>query len=112
MPNNPSSGLSLTSPPTPSAIWWPIRRPSKPRDRSGARLRHKSGEVDTRSVEAILKAAKELGLTIVWALETHAHADHLSGAPTSRRRPGQRSASASTSRTCSASSGRSSTRPI
>lgn len=42
---------------------------------------HKSGEVDTRSVEAILKAAKELGLTIVWALETHAHADHLSGAP-------------------------------
>jgi glyoxylase-like metal-dependent hydrolase (beta-lactamase superfamily II) len=42
---------------------------------------HKSGEVDTRSVEAILKTAKELGLTIVWALETHAHADHLSGAP-------------------------------
>src|SRR6186997_3312727 len=42
---------------------------------------HKSGEVDTRSVEAILKDAKELGLTIVWALETHAHADHLSGAP-------------------------------
>jgi glyoxylase-like metal-dependent hydrolase (beta-lactamase superfamily II) len=42
---------------------------------------HKSGEVDTRSVEAILKAAKDLGLTVVWALETHAHADHLSGAP-------------------------------
>ena len=42
---------------------------------------HKSGEVDTRSVEAILKTAKEIGLTIVWALETHAHADHLSGAP-------------------------------
>ena len=42
---------------------------------------HKSGEVDTRSVETILKAAKELGLTVVWALETHAHADHLSGAP-------------------------------
>ena len=42
---------------------------------------HKSGEVDTRSVEAILKAAQELGLTVVWALETHAHADHLSGAP-------------------------------
>ncbi len=41
---------------------------------------HKSGEVDTRSVEAILKASKELGLTVVWALETHAHADHLSGA--------------------------------
>ena len=42
---------------------------------------HKSGEVDTRSVETNLKAAKELGLTVVWALETHAHADHLSGAP-------------------------------
>ena len=42
---------------------------------------HKSGQVDTRSVEAILKAAQELGLTVVWALETHAHADHLSGAP-------------------------------
>jgi len=42
---------------------------------------HKSGTVDTRSVETILKAAKELGLTVVWALETHAHADHLSGAP-------------------------------
>ncbi len=42
---------------------------------------HKSGTVDTRSVETILKAAKELDLTLVWALETHAHADHLSGAP-------------------------------
>ncbi|MBN9584323.1 MAG: MBL fold metallo-hydrolase [Afipia sp. 62-7] len=41
----------------------------------------KSGEVDTRSVEAILQAATERGVTIVWALETHAHADHLSGAP-------------------------------
>ncbi|WP_035873063.1 MBL fold metallo-hydrolase [Cucumibacter marinus] len=42
---------------------------------------HKSGEVDIRSVEAILKRAAEEGLTIVWALETHAHADHLSAAP-------------------------------
>jgi glyoxylase-like metal-dependent hydrolase (beta-lactamase superfamily II) len=41
----------------------------------------KSGEVDTRSVEAMLSAAAEDGLKIVWALETHAHADHLSGAP-------------------------------
>jgi len=42
---------------------------------------HKSGEVDTRSVEAILARAKELDYQIEWALETHAHADHLSGAP-------------------------------
>ncbi|NOZ31988.1 MAG: MBL fold metallo-hydrolase [Alphaproteobacteria bacterium] len=42
---------------------------------------HKSGQVDTRSVEAILGAARDQGLTIDWALETHAHADHLSGAP-------------------------------
>ena len=51
---------------------------------------HKSGEVDTRSVEAILKAAKELGLTVVWALETHAHADHLSGAPYIKAKTGAR----------------------
>jgi len=42
---------------------------------------HKDGSVDVRSVEAILKAAQDEGLTIEWALETHAHADHLSGAP-------------------------------
>jgi glyoxylase-like metal-dependent hydrolase (beta-lactamase superfamily II) len=42
---------------------------------------HKGGHVTTDSVEAILAAAAEAGYTIVWALETHAHADHLSGAP-------------------------------
>ena len=40
-----------------------------------------SGEVSIVSVEAILAAAKEEGVTIELALETHAHADHLSGAP-------------------------------
>jgi glyoxylase-like metal-dependent hydrolase (beta-lactamase superfamily II) len=40
-----------------------------------------SAEVDTRSVEAILAKAAVEGVTIEWALETHAHADHLSGAP-------------------------------
>ena len=40
-----------------------------------------AGEVDTRSVEAILKAANEAGYTIAWTLETHTHADHLSGSP-------------------------------
>jgi glyoxylase-like metal-dependent hydrolase (beta-lactamase superfamily II) len=42
---------------------------------------HNAGEVDTRSVEAILRAAEEAGYRIVWTLETHAHADHLSGSP-------------------------------
>ena len=42
---------------------------------------HHSGEIDTRSVARIVEEAKTSGLTIVWALETHAHADHLSGAP-------------------------------
>lgn len=39
------------------------------------------GTVDTRSVAAMLKAADEAGYVIEWVLETHAHADHLSGAP-------------------------------
>ncbi|HET7680953.1 MAG TPA: MBL fold metallo-hydrolase [Xanthobacteraceae bacterium] len=42
---------------------------------------HDAGTVDTRSVEAMLKAADEAGYSVEWALETHAHADHLSGAP-------------------------------
>lgn len=40
-----------------------------------------SGEVDTRSVDAILGKARHEGYRIVWTLETHAHADHLSGSP-------------------------------
>jgi glyoxylase-like metal-dependent hydrolase (beta-lactamase superfamily II) len=42
---------------------------------------HNAGEVDTRSAEAVLAAAAQAGTRIEWALETHAHADHLSGAP-------------------------------
>lgn len=42
---------------------------------------HNTGEVDTRSVEAILQAADESDYKVVWTLETHAHADHLSGSP-------------------------------
>jgi glyoxylase-like metal-dependent hydrolase (beta-lactamase superfamily II) len=49
-----------------------------------------SGEVDTRSVEAILKAAADRGWQIVWTLETHAHADHLSGSPLIKARTGAR----------------------
>jgi glyoxylase-like metal-dependent hydrolase (beta-lactamase superfamily II) len=40
-----------------------------------------SGSVDIRSVETMLRVAKEHSYRIVWTLETHAHADHLSGSP-------------------------------
>src|SRR5262249_35370334 len=40
-----------------------------------------ASEVDTRSVEAMLRLAKEQGYRVTWTLETHAHADHLSGSP-------------------------------
>ncbi|OYX58604.1 MAG: MBL fold metallo-hydrolase [Brevundimonas subvibrioides] len=49
---------------------------------------HPSGEVDTRSLATVLAAAEAGGLTVVWALETHVHADHLSGAPYIKLRTG------------------------
>ncbi|MCX7324799.1 MAG: MBL fold metallo-hydrolase [Hyphomicrobiales bacterium] len=49
-----------------------------------------AGEVDTRSVETILAKAAAEGLRIVWALETHAHADHLSGSPYIKAKTGAR----------------------
>ena len=42
---------------------------------------HRSGKAATKSADAIIKAAEEQGFGIDWVLETHAHADHLSGAP-------------------------------
>jgi len=47
-----------------------------------------SGTVDGDSVSALLSAAEGLGLTIEWVLETHVHADHLSGAPLIKKRTG------------------------
>jgi len=49
-----------------------------------------AGEVDTRSVEAILAKARDEGYEIVWTLETHAHADHLSGSPYIKAKTGAR----------------------
>lgn len=40
-----------------------------------------AGEVDDRSVGQILRVAQQQDYSIVWTLETHAHADHLSGSP-------------------------------
>lgn len=42
---------------------------------------HASGKASTKSADAILAAAKAENVRIDWVLETHAHADHLSGAP-------------------------------
>ena len=40
-----------------------------------------ASQVDTRSVDAILRIVEEQRYIVAWTLETHAHADHLSGSP-------------------------------
>jgi len=50
----------------------------------------KSGAVDVRSVKRVLAAAEEAGYTVEWSLETHAHADHLSGSPFVKANTGAR----------------------
>lgn len=47
-----------------------------------------SGRTATGSVEAILGAIAEEGVTVDWLLETHAHADHISAAPFLKERLG------------------------
>lgn len=42
---------------------------------------HRTGKASTASADAILATARGDNLVIDWVLETHAHADHLSGAP-------------------------------
>ncbi len=49
-----------------------------------------SGAVDVRSVSAIVAAAEAAGYSVVWSLETHAHADHLSGSPYVKAKTGAR----------------------
>ncbi|MGE0565222.1 MAG: MBL fold metallo-hydrolase [Pseudolabrys sp.] len=51
---------------------------------------YRSGKGSTASAEAILAAAAKEGVRIVWVLETHAHADHLSGAPYIKLKTGAR----------------------
>ena len=40
-----------------------------------------TGAADTQSADIVLEFAQKAGLTIKYVFETHAHADHLSGAP-------------------------------
>src|ERR1700681_1730849 len=47
-----------------------------------------TGKASTISADRILAAATAEGLAIDWVLETHAHADHLSGAPYVKRKTG------------------------
>lgn len=47
-----------------------------------------AGTVDDGSVEKLLTAAQDEGVAIDWVLETHIHADHLSGAPLIKARTG------------------------
>lgn len=49
-----------------------------------------SGMVDTASADRILAAVQEAGYRLVWTLETHAHADHLSAAPYIKAQTGAR----------------------
>jgi glyoxylase-like metal-dependent hydrolase (beta-lactamase superfamily II) len=49
---------------------------------------HRSGAASVKSPDAILAAAREAGIDIEWVLETHAHADHLSGAPYMKQKTG------------------------
>jgi len=49
---------------------------------------HRSGAASVKSPDAILAAAREAGVEIEWVLETHAHADHLSGAPYMKQKTG------------------------
>lgn len=51
---------------------------------------HRAGSVDIRSVETVLAAARDKGYEVAWTLETHAHADHLSGSPYVKAKTGAR----------------------
>jgi glyoxylase-like metal-dependent hydrolase (beta-lactamase superfamily II) len=51
---------------------------------------HKSGKANVASADAILAKAAEEGFSIGLVLETHVHADHLSGAPYIKLKTGAR----------------------
>ncbi|MBU6270547.1 MAG: MBL fold metallo-hydrolase [Betaproteobacteria bacterium] len=52
----------------------------------------KSGRTRHTSADRVIARVQELGLSMAWILETHAHADHLSAAPYLKARLGGRTA--------------------
>ena len=50
----------------------------------------KSGHTDTKAADQVLAYLRDQGLKVEWILETHAHADHLSGARYLQERVGGR----------------------
>lgn len=50
----------------------------------------KAGRTSTRSADAVIARVQERGLTVDWLLETHVHADHLSGLAYVKRAVGGR----------------------
>ncbi|WP_044528415.1 MBL fold metallo-hydrolase [Herbaspirillum sp. B65] len=48
----------------------------------------KSGRTSTTSADLLIQRVNDLGATVQWILETHAHADHLSAAPYLKRKLG------------------------
>jgi glyoxylase-like metal-dependent hydrolase (beta-lactamase superfamily II) len=48
----------------------------------------KSGRTSTHSADAVLQAVAQRGLKLVWVLETHTHADHLSAGSYVREKTG------------------------
>ncbi len=49
---------------------------------------HSSGRTSTHAADALLEVVHQHQLKVAWILETHAHADHLSGAPYLKRMTG------------------------
>jgi glyoxylase-like metal-dependent hydrolase (beta-lactamase superfamily II) len=49
---------------------------------------HKSGSASAKSADLLLQKAGDENFRITWVLETHVHADHLSGAPYIRLKTG------------------------
>lgn len=51
-----------------------------------------SGNTDSAFINGVLDEAERSGYTVAWALETHAHADHLTAADVIRQRTGAKTA--------------------